>query len=112
MLRPWIGNLALIDVFENGEDEFRLCGSNLHARFGGEVTRRRLSTLDRQTMDVLQRSIAAIRRSRSPQELEYHRVVDGTAMSFRELCLPLSNDEMSVSTVLFVSYPTKQRAKP
>ena len=45
-LKPWLGNLALIDIAEDGRAVFRLCGTNLHARFGGERTRHDVSALD------------------------------------------------------------------
>lgn len=36
-LRPWLGHLALINLDSTG-DTFRLCGTNLFPRFGGDVT--------------------------------------------------------------------------
>lgn len=111
MLKPWIGNLALIDIFQDGDAEFRLCGTNLHARFGGEVTKRRVSSLESEISGALRDCIIAVCRSRAPGELEHHRMVDGTAMSFRELCLPLSDDGKCISTLLFASYPTTEGAR-
>ena len=39
-LKPWLGHLALVDVA--GERTFRLCGTNLSARFGGDMTGKRV----------------------------------------------------------------------
>ena len=35
-LTPWLGNLALIELKNANGPSFRLCGTNLHGRFGGE----------------------------------------------------------------------------
>jgi hypothetical protein len=34
-LKPWLGNLALIELKNANGPSFRLCGTNLHSRFGG-----------------------------------------------------------------------------
>ena len=34
--KPWLGNLALIELKNANGPSFRLCGTNLHGRFGGE----------------------------------------------------------------------------
>lgn len=108
-LKSWLGNLALIDIAKDGHAEFRLCGTNLYARFGGEVTKRRVSTLDIQIAGALQNSIAEVCRSCAPKELTHDRMIGGTATSFQELCLPLSDDGQSVNSLLLASYPVKQR---
>ncbi|MEJ1967069.1 MAG: PAS domain-containing protein [Rhizomicrobium sp.] len=108
-LKPWLGNLALIDVGKDGQAKFRLCGTNLHARFGGEMTRRSVSALDVHIGGELQNSIFEVCQSHAPKELRHDRVIEGTVTSFRELCLPLSDDGQSVHMLLLASYPVKQR---
>ncbi len=105
LLRPWIGNLALIDILDGGEACFRLCGTNLHARFGGEFTRRSMTALDAAIGASLRDGIERVRKSGAPTELSHERVIDGRRTSFREICLPLSEDAVRVDAVLFASYP-------
>ncbi|MBI1330264.1 MAG: PAS domain-containing protein [Alphaproteobacteria bacterium] len=48
-LRPWIGNLALVEIVPDGEMHFRLCGTNLYGRLGGEFTGRAVNALPQET---------------------------------------------------------------
>ena len=110
VLRPWIGNLALIDLRDGGGAIFRVCGTELHQRFGGEFTKRDLAELDHAIGESLNRGIEAARLTHQPQELVHERVVHGRRIAFAELCLPLSEDEKVVSTVLFASYVIKKES--
>lgn len=104
-LKPWLGNLALIDIQSNGGAIFRLCGTNLHARFGGEMTRRAVSEMCPCIAESFRACLDWTYRSRLPTESAHERVIDGTNATFVELHLPLSEDATRVATVLFVCYP-------
>lgn len=111
LLKPWLGNLALIDV-DGDEPCFRLCGTNLHKRFGGEVTRRKVSSLDREIVASLETCIATVVRDSKPKDHSFQMRVDGEVMSFREMCLPLSDNGAAVQTILLVSYPVMNKKAP
>jgi hypothetical protein len=108
-LKPWLGNLALIDISGEGEAVFRLCGTNLHARFGGEVTRRDVTALGPEIGKSLQDCLQRACRSRAPAEATHERIIDGVPAAFCELCLPLSEDAIHVHTLLFASYPVTKK---
>ena len=108
-LRPWLGNLALIDL-TGAAPYFRLCGTGLHARFGGEMTRKKLDTLDdaRDGKD-LRLCIAKVRNTFSPVQMTHEADMPGGKMIFHELCAPLAHDGTHIDTVLFASYPERRK---
>lgn len=111
LLKSWLGNLALIDV-DGTEPQFRLCGTNLHKRFGGEVTNRKVSSLGREIIASLETCIAAVIRDGKPKEHSFQMRADGEITAFREMCLPLSDTGKSVQTILMVSYPVITKDTP
>lgn len=108
-LKPWLGNLALIDVSGEGEAVFRLCGTNLHARFGGEVTRRDVTALGPEIGESFCACLEWACRSQTPTESTHERVINGVPVAFSELHLPLSDDATHVHTLLFASYPVTKK---
>ena len=108
-LRPWLGHLALIDV--NASDQvFRLCGINLFARFGGDVTGQRVGDLRHSGTGSFRDCIAQVVRTNCPGNACHTQIINGEETTFDELALPLSGEGVKMSMVLFASYPAK--AKP
>lgn len=108
-LKPWLGNLALIDISGDGGAVFRLCGTNLHARFGGEVTRRDVAELSPAIGESFRACLEWVCRSQTPTECIHERVINGVPAAFSELHLPLSDDATHVHTLLFASYPVTKK---
>ena len=106
-LRPWLGNLALIDLNEMGDGTFRLCGTNLTARFGIDVTGCRVATLSDDLVATIVSFITRIRETKTPVHHRHVRIVHGTEVNFDDLALPLSSDGDHVGTLLFASYPQR-----
>ncbi|MGH9806517.1 MAG: PAS domain-containing protein [Terriglobia bacterium] len=104
-LKPWLGNLALIDIKNDGGAVFRLCGTNLHARFGGEMTRLDVCELSPAIGESFRACLEWVCRSQTPTQATHERVIDGVPAAFSELHLPLSDDAIRVRTLLFASYP-------
>ncbi len=107
VLRPWLGNLALIDL-TGTTPYFRLCGTSLHGRFGGEMTRCKIDSLDDEVAKTLQYSIETVCHTRKPAHAK-HEAARGKPLVFHELCAPLSDDGVTIDTVLFASYPEQRR---
>jgi len=106
MLRPWLGNLALIDIPSN---IVRVCGTNLMARFGGDATGRKLASLDEAVAASVMSGIDCARTTKAPHDGAYECIVAGYLVRFQELVLPLSDDDIAVSTILLGSYEAETR---
>jgi hypothetical protein len=103
-LRPWIGNLALVEIPAGGEPLFRICGTNLHDRFGGEFTGRAIGSLAPEIERDFRHGLTHVCRSKAPLEMNCGCTVNGEARSFRDAYLPLSDDDACIGTVLFASF--------
>jgi hypothetical protein len=107
-LRPWLGNLALIDL--TGEPHFRICGTSLHVRFGGEMTGKALDALNEAHGPVELRScIEKARRTLRPVSATHRVSANHEPTVFHELYLPLGTDGIVPDTVLLVSYAEARR---
>jgi hypothetical protein len=107
-LRPWLGNLALIDLRDGGT-VFRLCGTSLHSRFAGEVTRKDLAALDDGVAVALRDCIDQVRKSRQPCRAKHRITGLGYPLTYHEICLPLAGDGVTMDTVLFASFPEQRK---
>jgi hypothetical protein len=106
-LRPCIGNLAIIEVDLAARWRFRLCGTNLFPRFGGDVSGRYLDSLPADIVRSTAACVARTSRSKEPVPDHHARMIDGHLARFEETGFPLSDDNIAVNTVLFASFPTK-----
>jgi len=103
-LRPWLGHLALIDL-TGAAPCFRLCGTGLHARLGGEMTSRKLDAVSVAHGRLLLRAcIEEICRTLAPAPMVHAMRGDPARTVFHDLCLPLGHDGKRADTVLFASY--------
>lgn len=104
LLKPWLGNLALLELASDGEAVFRLCGTNLYSRFGGEVSGLSVQSLDSRIRQSLLDCIASVCQKKEPCEAAHSREINGHHIVYREMCLPLSVDAVHVEGVLLVSF--------
>lgn len=107
-LRPWLGHLALIDLRGDDGPIFRLCGTGLYGRFGGEMTRRKIDCLEDDVGKTLRHGIEQVCQTRKPAQAR-HEAAQGQPIVFHELCAPLSDDGVTIDTVLFASYAEQRR---
>ena len=105
-LRPWYGNLALIDLPSRS---IRLCGTNLISRFGRDATGWDIASLDEAVAVSVTPYIDRAQATKAPIEDVHNRIIDGYRVSYRELVLPLSDDADHVTMILFGSYPIGAR---
>jgi hypothetical protein len=99
-LRPWLGSLAIFEFREDIGPVFRLCGTGLYNRFGGEVTGKPVCELEPAMADRVRQQLEAAIRAGKPHYAQH----EAGAAVFRELYLPLSGQGEGDELVLFASY--------
>ena len=106
--REALGDLALIDL-RCGRAVFRLCGTNLLGRFGGEMTRREIDMLDEEIVGTLRLCMDEVRASRQPSRSTHKGVIGSVPTTFHEICLPLADDGTNMDSLLFASYAEQRK---
>jgi hypothetical protein len=107
-LKPWLGHLALVDV--TGEQTFRLCGTNLVTRFGGDMTGKRVAEVIAALQQGVIDQIVKACETKTPVAVKSSISAHGQPVIYSELILPLSQDGGAVSMLLWASYPTPKHA--
>jgi hypothetical protein len=106
-LRPWFGNLALIELSEDERHHIRLCGTNLIRRFGREATGVAVADLAFDISAQLRAILKATGKSAVPV-VAISRVRLGHGLStYAEVALPLSG-EGRISTILLGCYSIRE----
>ncbi len=106
-LKPWLGNLALIDLVGTDGASFRLCGINLRPRFGGDITGCDVTMLSDDIGATICPCLARIRETKTAMSDRHVLIIDEKHVSFDDLALPLSDDGIRIKTILFASYRAK-----
>lgn len=117
-LRPWFGNLLLVDVVEGAQKfRFRLMGTSLVDAACRELTGKFFDEADISgyEADVLE-DYAEVVRTRGPVcRTRRYNPVPGTFMDhwriYERLLLPLANDGRTIDKILGCSYPLADRAR-
>ncbi len=114
ILKPWLGNLVLIDVSETGKYRYRLYGSNFVFRFGVEMTNRTVDDLPPEQAKMIRMEYDAVVASKQPLVRRYtggcdivdiHRRLDSQRVeTWERLVLPLSNGGDRVAMLLVAAY--------
>jgi hypothetical protein len=102
-LRPWLGHLALLERCGDGF-LFRLCGTDLIARFGGEATGRMLHTCEAPHAS-LRAALAESCETGAPVPSVTVMEINGDPVTWSEIVLPLSEDGAAVTRLFLGSYP-------
>lgn len=104
-LRPWLGQLALIEIRGEADFHIRLCGTNLIRRFGREATGLSVNELATDIAQQLRAVLKAAQRARAPIVAVSHVQLGRTLVSHSEVALPLSGGGGGIASVLLGSYP-------
>jgi hypothetical protein len=104
VLRPWLGNLALFELRHRTGPVFRLCGTALHARFGGEMTGKPITDLEPEEAEPLRKELESAAAGRKPRRSRHVSEVGQRPQVFHELYLPLAGSSEEAELVLFASY--------
>jgi len=107
-LRPWLGNLAVIEISGDERFRFRLSGTNLIRRLGRETTGLDVDEL----ADDLRRQLRAIltmaAKAAAPIVAESSVPLGRATYWYCDVALPLTGPTGLPAFVLFCSYPVKQ----
>lgn len=102
-LRPWLGSLALFEFPSASSPVFRLCGTSLHRRFGGEMTGKPVAALPPDIAEGLSKQLEKARAEKKPRQTRYS-LPQQPPTTFHEVYLPLAGSARSGDLVLFASY--------
>lgn len=102
-LRPWLGCLALFEFRPSLGPVFRLCGTSLHRRFGGEMTGKPVTDLPPEIAHDLTKQLEKARAEQKPRRAKYSTPQEPPT-TFHELYLPVAGPACSGDLVLFASY--------
>ena len=103
-LRPWLGSLALFEFRPRTGPVFRLCGTGLYARFGGEMTGKPITDLEPALAEPLRKELDSAVAGRKPRRSRHVSQTGERFLVFHELYLPLTGDGEDAELVLFASY--------
>ncbi len=104
ILRPWLGSLALFELRPRTGPLFRLCGTGLHARFGGEMTGKPITDLEPSVAEPLRKELDSAVAGREPRRSRHISRAGDRSQIFHELYLPLAGNGEDAELVLFASY--------
>lgn len=103
-LRPWLGSLALFELRPQTGPIFRLCGTSLHTRFGGEMTGKPITDLEPNVAEPLRKELESVVAGRKPRRSRHVSKAAERSLVFHELYLPLAGNGEDAELVLFASY--------
>jgi hypothetical protein len=122
VLKPWLGNLALIEIGEDGQYRYRLYGTNFVFRFGVEMTGRTVEDLPPGQSEAIRRDYDAVVESVRPLSRRYtsgfdiidlHRRLDSQRVeTWERLVLPLANGGDTVAMLMVAAYDQRIEASP
>lgn len=110
-LRSWLGHVHLIEVVGEENYRYRIFGTSISQLFGRDLQSRVVGDLPEPERSEAILDYGNVVRSRKPSFVERQRnVIDKIDLNPRprligKLCLPLSDDGVSVSQILAAIYP-------
>ena len=120
-MRPWLGNLLLIDVTPDGRFVYRLYGTRFVDSFGLDMTGRSVDELPADQRDRVRSDYEAVRSTGQPRARLYTALFDSSPSGLRpatattlrtpqvvtweRLVLPLGETAQTVAMLLVGAYP-------
>ena len=108
-LKPWLGHLAILDLNNGKGATFRLCGTNLRDRFGGEMTGRQVEALEDGIAGQLRHAIKSFSEACEPIRTKHRDKIKEIPTIYHELCLPLADNGRQIDCILFASYAEQRK---
>ena len=104
-LRPWLGQLMLLDVVDDGRDfRYRLHGTSLVELFGGDLTGRSVGEFDTERRSTLMAEYRRSLETRSPQYVPSKVLAHKQHMHVAKLVLPLASDGARIDKLMVSVY--------
>lgn len=104
-LKPWLGNLALLELVPAGGYRFRVCGTGLIPRFGCDATGKVIEDLAGKLRMDLQNRLERSSALQTPVIARLQIPLAQKWTDYSEVILPLANDGAQVSMLLLAAYP-------
>ncbi|MEI6985834.1 MAG: PAS domain-containing protein [Rhodospirillaceae bacterium] len=114
VLKPWLGNLILIEIGEDGHYRYRLYGSAFVYRFGVEMTKRSIDDLPPEQSAAIREEYDAVVKSGNPMSRLYtsgfdifdinRRLGIKRVETWERLVLPLASGGGRVAMLMVAAY--------
>jgi hypothetical protein len=117
-MKPWLGNLLLIEVSPDEGFRYRLYGSEFVMEFGREMTGQTLEALNPEHRELIEAEYRAACEHRQPMARRYTASFDWLlpsgqclgkrTVTWERLSLPLARDGVTVDMLLVGAYPLEE----
>ncbi|MEZ5647882.1 MAG: PAS domain-containing protein [Alphaproteobacteria bacterium] len=104
-LRPWLGNLILIDASEEDRFVYAYYSQAFANTFGEDKAGQSLETVPADQRALLKAEYARVRDEAVPVSRVYTADFKGRTMTWERLALPLADDAGEVAKILVAAYP-------
>ena len=104
-LKPWLSNVALLELVPEGGYRFRVCGTGLIPRFGCDATGKTIEELAGEWRTDLQNRLDRSSTLQTPDIARFQIPLVLKRTDYSEVILPLANDGAQVSMLLLAAYP-------
>jgi hypothetical protein len=114
-LRPWIGNLLIMDVTRGDDFIYSYYGQTFADAFGEDRVGQSIASLPEAQRRLLQTEYEQVRLEGRPLARLYTAVFDGVPATWERLVLPLSSDGAGVDKLMVAAYeigPSQPAARP
>ncbi|QQP91938.1 PAS domain-containing protein [Skermanella sp. TT6] len=103
-LRPWLGNLLIMDVIRNSDFVYSYYGQSFSDSFGGDRVGQSIARLPEPQGDILRAEYDRVRTEVRPVARVYSADFDGVPSTWERLVLPLTEDGSTVGKLLVGAY--------
>ena len=103
-LRPWLGNLLIMDVVRNADFVYSYYGQSFSDSFGEDRVGQSIARLPEAQSDILRAEYDRVRSEAKPVARVYSADFDGVPSTWERLVLPLTEDGETVGKLLVGAY--------
>jgi hypothetical protein len=103
-MRPWIGNLVIMDVIEGDNFIYAYYGTQFASAFGKDMLGKSVDLLPDEQRTLIQKEYETVRRNRLPLTRTYTASFEGKLETWERLVLPLSADGETVDKLMVAAY--------
>ena len=111
MLRPWAGNLVILDIGRDDEFVYAYYGDAFAAAFGGDQVGQPISALPAPQRNILKDEYERARTQRVPLSRIYTADFGKGFASWERLVLPLASDGKTVDKLMVAAFELPRDAQ-